>query len=34
MMTAWLISIILMGLLAVFITVTLLKELYDEIQRK
>jgi len=34
MMTAWLITIILMGLLVVFITVSLLKELYDEIRRK
>jgi len=34
MMTAWLITIILMGLLGGFITVSLIKELYDEIRRK
>jgi len=34
MMTAWLISIIIMGLVAVFLTITLIKELYDEISNK
>ncbi len=34
MMTAWLISIIALGVVAVVIIITLLNELYDEIRRK
>jgi hypothetical protein len=34
MMTAWLISIIALGVVLVVIIITLLNDLYDEIRRK